>query len=101
MQSNDGGVTWSPHPVVAIEVCGAALVQGSQLAVSSKGLLYISWLNLGTNFPLGPHSIQAAHYSHGTLSAPVTVEGSIQPGGDSYYLQGEFRDCCELRTMVD
>ena len=101
MQSNDGGVTWSPHPVVVMEVCGAALVQGSQVAVSSKGVLYISWLNLGTNFPLGPHSIQIAHYSHGTLSAPVTVEGSIQPGGDSYYLQGEFRDFLDMSMAID
>jgi hypothetical protein len=101
VQSNDGGVTWSPHPVVAIEVCGAALVHGSQVAVSSKGVLYISWLNLGTNFPLGPHSIQVARYSHGTLSGPVTVEGSIQPGGDSYYLQGEFRDFLDMSMAID
>jgi hypothetical protein len=99
LQQN-GGVTWS-HPVVAMQVCGTGLVQGSQIAVSSNGVLYISWLNLGTNFPLGPHSIQIARYSHGTLSAPVTVEGSIQPGGDSYYLQGEFRDFLDMSMAID
>src|SRR5579871_2773799 len=81
VESDDGGVTWSANPTVAIEVCGNAGVQGSQLAVSSTGTLYISWVNLGSNFPLGPRSIQVASYASGTVSAPVTVDGSIQPGG--------------------
>jgi len=101
VESDDGGVTWSSNPTVAIEACGAAAVQGSQMAVSSKGVMYISWVNLGSNFPLGPRSIQVSSYSGGILSAPVTVEGSVQPGGDSYYLQGEFRDFLDMAMAID
>ena len=99
VESKDGGQTWSA-PTVAIEVCGNAGVQGSQLAVSSKGTLYISWVNLGSNFPLGPRTIQIASYSKGTLSAPVSVT-QVQPGGDSYYLQGEFRDFLDMAMAID
>jgi len=57
VESDDGGTTWSATPRVAIEVCGNAAVQGSQLAVDSHGTFYISWVNLGSNFPLGPRAI--------------------------------------------
>jgi len=101
VESDDGGVTWSATPTVAIEVCGNAGVQGSQMAVSSKGTMYISWVNLGSNFPLGPRVIQVSSYSGGTLSAANTVEPSVQPGGDSYYLQGEFRDFLDMAMAID
>jgi len=98
--SNDAGVTWSA-PTVAIEVCGNAGVQGSQLAVSSTGTLYISWVNLGSNFPLGPRWLQISSMAKGgTLSAPVTVD-VVQPGGDSFYLQGEFRDFLDMAMAID
>lgn len=101
VESDDGGVTWSANPNVAIEVCGNAGVQGSQLAVSSTGTLYISWVNLGSNFPFGPRAIQVASFAGGTVSAPVTVDANIQPGGDSYYLQGEFRDFLDMAMAID
>ncbi len=100
VESKDGGKTWS-HPIVAFQVCGNAGVQGSQIAVSSTGTLYISWVNLGSNFPLGPRSIQVASYAKGKLSPPVTVDGAIQPGGDSFYLQGEFRDFLDMAMAID
>ena len=31
----------------------------------------------------------------------MTVDGSIQPGGDSYYLQGEFRDFLDMAMAID
>jgi hypothetical protein len=86
---------------VAIQVCGAAGVQGSQMAVSSTGTMYISWVNLGGNFPLGPRSIQVSSFSKGILSSPVTVDGSVQPGGDSFFLQGEFRDFLDMSMAID
>jgi len=101
VESNDGGTTWSATPRVAIEVCGAAAVQGSQLAVDSHGTLYISWVNLGSNFPLGPRTIQISSLKRGVLSAPVRVESSLQPGGDSYYVQGLFRDFLDMAMAVD
>ncbi len=101
VESDDGGVTWSFPPKVAVNACGAAAVQGSQMAVSSKGTLHISWVNLGSNFPLGPRSIQVSNYKNGLLSPAVTVNGSVQPGGDSYYLQGEFRDFLDMAMAVD
>src|SRR5579864_691930 len=62
VESDDGGVTWSSTPNVAIEVCGNAAVQGSQMAVSSTGTLYISWVNLGSNFLFGPRAIQVSSF---------------------------------------
>lgn len=100
VESTDGGGTWSA-PRIAIQVCGNAAVQTSQMAVSSKGVLYIAWMNLGGNFPLGPRAIQVASYAKGILSGPVTVEPAVQPGGDSYYLQGDFRDIFDMSMAVD
>jgi len=98
--SQNGGSTWSA-PRVAIQVCGDAAVQGSQLAVDSKGTLHIAWVNLGSNFPFPPRTIQISSLvPGGKLSAPVTVD-SVSPGGDSYYLQGEFRDFLSMTLTVD
>lgn len=101
VESKDGGNTWSTTPTVAIEVCGSAGVQNSQMAVSSKGVLYIAWTNLGVNFPLGPRAIQISSFNGSKLTTPVTVEGNLQPGGDSYYLQGEFRDFDDMAMTID
>lgn len=99
--STDGGNTWSSTPNIAIQVCGAAAVQGSQMAVSSTGVLYISWVNLGSNFPLGPRAMQISSFSGGVLSGPVNVNSFVQPGGDSFFLQGEFRDFLDMAMAVD
>jgi hypothetical protein len=101
VESDNGGATWSATPHVAIEVCGNAAVQGSQMAVSSKGTMYISWVNLGSNFPLGPRAIQISSFSGGMLSAPVTVEPAIQPEGDSFFMQGEFRNFLDMAMAID
>jgi len=101
VESDDGGNTWSSTPQIAIQVCGAAAVQGSQLAVDSHGTLFIAWVNLGSNFPLGPRQIQISSFKGGVLSAPVTAEASVQPGGDSFFLQGEFRDFLDMNLAVD
>jgi hypothetical protein len=101
VESDDGGLTWSSTPKVAIQVCGNSGVQGSQMAVSSTGTMYISWVNLGSNFPLGPRSIQVSSFSKRKLSSPVTVDGSVQPGGDSFFLQGEFRDFLDMSMAID
>jgi len=100
VESVDGGNTWSA-PKVVIAVCGAREVHGSQMAFDSQGTLYISWVNFGDNFPLGPRAIQLSRYKGGILSHPVTVEAHIQPGGDSYFLQGEFRDFLDMAMAVD
>jgi len=101
VESDDGGVTWSSTPQIAIQVCGSADVDGSQIVVSSKGTVYVSWVNYGSNAPLGPRTIQISSYASGKLSAPVTVEPALQPGGDSYYLQGEFHDGVEMAMAID
>jgi hypothetical protein len=101
VESDDGGLTWSPTPQVAIEVCGSADVDGSQIAVSSKGTLYISWVNFGSNAPLGPRAIQISSYAKGKLAGPVTVEPALQPGGDSNALQGDFHDGVEMSMAID
>ncbi len=102
VQSLDGGKTWS-SPFVAFTACGAAGVQGSQMALDSHGNFYISWVNLGSNFPLGPRSLQIAKASRslGSLTPPITIESMLQPGGDSFFLEGEFRDFLDMAMAVD
>jgi len=104
VESTNAGKTWSaPH--VAIQFCadpttGALVgVQGSQLAVNSKGVLYVSWVNLGNNFPFSGRSIQISSFK-GALSAPVTA-AVLVGGGDSFFLQGEFRDFLDMAMAVD
>jgi hypothetical protein len=101
VESDDAGNTWSTAPKVAIEVCGSNGVQGSQMVVDSHGTLYISWVNLGSNFPLSARPIQISSLKGGVLSAAVTAEPGIQPGGDSYFLEGEFRDFLSMSMAVD
>ena len=104
--SHDGGATWGP-PNTVVQYCAdpntgfVTGVQGSQMAVSSNGTLYISWVDLGKNFPIGPRAIRIASFSKGKLSPVYTVDASVQPGGDSYYLQGEFRDFLDMAMAVD
>src|SRR5437588_206514 len=91
VKSDDGGLTWSA-PTVAIEVCGAAAVQGSQLAVSSRGGLYISWVNLGSKFRFGPRRIRASFDGGQTWGfAPTKVNSDIQSrlgSGHDHYQSG-------------
>lgn len=103
VMSADGGNTWS-SPFVASEVCGiTGKLSDSQVAVSNTGTMFISWLNLGTNFPLSPRSIQVASFApgKGVVSAPVTVESDIHPGGGGATLQGGFRDFLGMSMAID
>ncbi|HET9408088.1 MAG TPA: sialidase family protein [Candidatus Sulfotelmatobacter sp.] len=104
VMSTDGGNKWST-PFVAAEVCGiTGKLSGSQVAVSSKGTMFIAWLNMGTNFPLSPRSIQVASFTPGrgaAVSAPVTVEPNIHPGGGAATLQGGFRDFLGMSMAID
>jgi hypothetical protein len=106
VESDDGGATWGAPNVVA-QYCQDPVtfvlggLQGSQMAVSSNGTMYISWVDLGINFPLGPRTIRISSFTSGVLLGPVTVDAAVQPGGDSYYLQGEFRDFLDMAMAVD
>ena len=60
--------------------------RGSTWAATSR------WVRAGS---------RSASYAKGKLSAPVTVDGSVQPGGDSFYLQGEFRDFLDMAMAID
>ena len=99
VESTDGGTSWrAPH--VVIEACGNEGFQGSQIAVSSNGTMYISWVNLGNNFPFSMRAIQVSSFKGGVVSNPVTV-AKVQPGGDSYLLQGNFRDFLDMAMAID
>jgi hypothetical protein len=97
--SSDGGNTWS-KPKVAIQVCGNSAVQGSQLAVDSHGTLHVAWVNLGDNFPFSLHQIQVSAPLRSGGGTPVTASSQV-PGGDSFFLQGEFRDFLGMAMAVD
>jgi hypothetical protein len=100
VKSDDGGTTWGA-PKVVIEVCGSDAVQDSQLAVDSHGKLHIAWVDLGNNFPFPRRRIFASGFvPGGNVSAPVPVN-DVMPGGDSFFLQGGFRDVLDMAMTVD
>ena len=98
--SSDGGSTWT-KPRVAIEVCGNSAVQGSQLAVDSHRTLHVAWDNLGNNFPISIRHIQVSAFPMGGAGTPPVIASSHVPGGDSFFLQGEYRDFLGVAMAVD
>ncbi len=90
VSSSDGGQTWSA-PSVIEQQCDASgnAVQGSQVAVDSKGAVKVAYETFNAD---GSRSIKiASSTNHGTtFSAPRTVS-TIVPTGDGSSLQGLFR----------
>lgn len=102
VMSNDGGMTWS-QPIVVDTVCsqfGENGLQGTHVVVGSNGKAYVAYVTLN-NFPTGPRQLQVVSLgNNGTPSTPVVVDAVIG-GGDTFYLQGEFRDFLGLDFAID
>jgi hypothetical protein len=100
--SHDGGVTWG-QPITIENVCsqfGENGLQGTHVVVGSTGLAYVGYVTLN-NFPTGPRQLQVVSLGkHGTPSAPVAVD-AVVPGGDSFYLEGGFRDFLGIDLTID
>ena len=98
--SNNGGVTWGT-PTVVDTVCGFSdALQGSHVVINSAGLVNIAWVHF-TNFPTGARELRFTSYAHGKKPKGHTVIDGIVGGGDSFFLQGSFRDFLGLDMNID
>jgi hypothetical protein len=100
VSSGNGGATWSA-PTVIDTVCGFSdALQGSHVVVGSTGQINIAWVHF-TNFPIGARELRFTSYAHGKKPKGYTVVDGIVGGGDTFYLQGSFRDFLGLDMNVD
>jgi hypothetical protein len=101
--SNDGGNTWG-KPIVVDHICSFSdALQGSHLAVDSHGKVYIAWVHC-INFPIGERDIRVTSLVQGATklkAAPYVTATGITGPGDTFYLQGEFRDFLGIDFAVD
>jgi hypothetical protein len=112
--STDGGKTFG-SPIIVDEECGNDFgVQGSHLAVSSHGLLYVLW----ERFTPTTVELRISSIAPGGTPTPSVVIDQRVLGGDTFLslelgffgpnhftletdLQGEFRDLVALDLAVD
>jgi hypothetical protein len=92
VNSSDGGNAWSA-PVVIDEECGVSLnsVQGSNVAVSPTGAVYVAY----EFFPSTPDN--EIHFrrslDHGkTFGKVIKIDTQVVPNGAAGVLQGAFRN---------
>ena len=98
--SNDGGLTWGA-PTVIDTVCGLSdAVQGSHVVVNSAGLVNVAWVHF-TNFPVGGRQLRFTSYAHGKKPKGYSVADGIVGGGDTFFLQGSFRNFLGLDMNID
>lgn len=99
--SNDGGQTFG-NPIIIAEECGASnnVLQDSHVVVSSNGTVNVAWEWIN-NFPVGAHQLRYTNFVPGGSPGVTVVVDNILPGGDSYFLQGSFRDFIDLDIAVD
>lgn len=100
VSSKDGGVTWGT-PAVVDTVCGFSdAVQGSHVVVGSTGQVNLAWVHF-TNFPIGARELRFTSYVPGKKPKGYTVADGIVGGGDTFFLQGQFRNFLGLDMNVD
>ncbi|HZE26849.1 MAG TPA: sialidase family protein [Terriglobales bacterium] len=100
VSSHDGGRHWG-KPVVVDQICGFAdALQASHVVVDSKGMVHVAWVYFN-NFPFGPRELRVSGFRSGNKPSAYVVADGIVGGGDTYYLQGEFRDFLGLDFAVD
>ena len=102
VKSTDGGVTWSPTPVVIDAVTGSdKSLQGSQVAVGPTGEIYVAWesyVNTQSGIAL---TIKISKSTNGgtSFSPPKNVTGLTEAGNGERF-QGLFRDGPDLQGLV-
>jgi hypothetical protein len=98
--STDGGATWGA-PAVVDTVCGFSdALQGSHVVVSSTGQVNLAWVHF-TNFPVGARELRFTSYAPGGAPAGFTVVDGVVGGGDTFFLQGGFRDFLGIDMNID
>jgi hypothetical protein len=91
VSSSDGGNTWS-KPAVIDEQCGISGngVQGSNIAVSASGKVYVAYEFIPGAVPQNEIHIASSSDNGKTFSAPIKVS-DVWPNGAGGLLQGLFR----------
>ena len=98
--SDDGGKTWGA-PAVVDTACGFTdAVQGSHVVAGSTGRVDLAWVHF-TNFPTGARELRFTSYAPGKKPSGFTVVDGVVGGGDTFFLQGAFRDFLGLDMNVD
>jgi hypothetical protein len=98
--STNGGKTWGA-PKVVDTICGFTdAVQGSHVVVSSTGQVNLAWAHF-SNFPIGARELRFTSYPAGGKPGTFTVVDGVIGGGDTFFLQGGFRDFLGLDMNVD
>jgi hypothetical protein len=100
VSSGNAGATWS-QPTVIDTICGFTdALQGSHVVVGSDGKINVAWAHF-TNFPIGARELRFTSYVHGKKPKGYTVVDGIVGGGDTFYLQGSFRDFLGIDMNID
>lgn len=101
--SNDGGTTWSPPTVIA-QLCsnGVNFVQGSQVAFSPTGAVYVAFeLFPNGNGTLGGREILFTSAPNlGSAFGPLVPVASVTGIGDGFEIQGGFRSFIDIQGMA-
>jgi hypothetical protein len=99
--SNDGGQTFG-NPIVIAEECGASnnTLQDSHVVVSSNGTVNVAWEWIN-NFPVGAHKLRYTNFAPGGNPGSTVIVDNATAGGDSFFLQGTFRDFLDFDLTVD
>ncbi len=105
VRSTNGGTSWDA-PVVIVERCGDAFVQGSQVAVAQNGDVYVAWEEFEIDFVTRAINIRKSTNNGTSFAAAVKVDdvtcvGSC--GGFGVFddlLQGSFRSSFELPSLT-
>ena len=101
VRSQDGGKTWT-KPSVMNQVCGNALVQGSQVAVGPKGEVYVAWEGFRFNPNTGTDT-RAVHIrrsdNHGRTFASAIRVSNVNRVGNFGLLQAPFCSASEFPSL--
>jgi hypothetical protein len=93
VRSVDGGNTWSA-PIVIDEECGASFngVQGSNVAVSASGKVYVAFEYYPGATPNNEIHLKRSLDNGKTFGKTVVVNSEVVPNGAAGTLQGAFRN---------
>jgi hypothetical protein len=99
VRSTDGGATWS-SPVVLEQICGfSASASFSQIALGPGGEVYVAWEFFNT-FTTGEIRIRRS-VDHAVTFAPALKVDNVVLAGDTFTLQGLFRQGADISLAVD
>ena len=105
VRSTNGGTSWDA-PVVIVERCGDAFVQGSQVVVGPSGEVYVAWEEFEDDFTTRAINIRKSTNSGVSFGAAVKVDDVICVGSCGGFgvfddlLQGAFRSSFELPSLA-